>query len=222
MGGRMDLMGERNEGITSDEERLSVDECKRRVDKACADTVRRTRRELRESIASELSEMGELAAALRLILGDLVKAPRIAFGMRDQAENLRNELESATKMVEEGMKTEPKVAGSSAVQELESKIQLARATIDDLDVTIKHFDRLEKEISVKIETLVSRRKIKALAAFVGGFMIFVGATTLTGALLLALAPGDLPFLYSMFDEFFNYLLMLLGGILIVSGFLHQV
>jgi len=44
---------------------------------------------------------------------------------------------------------------------------------------------------------------------------------LTGALLLALSPSDFPFVYSAFDEFFNYLLMLLGGTLIVSGFLHQ-
>lgn len=215
-------MSKGNEEVTPHEDLVSVDECKKRIDRACAENARQTRRELRERIASELSEMGELAAALRLILQDLVKAPKTAFGMRDQAENLRNELESATKMVEERVKTEPSQAEMSTAQDLENRIQLARATIGDLDVAIKHFDRLEKEISVKIETLVSRRRIKALAAFIGGFMIFVGATTLTAALLLALAPSELPFLYSMFDVFFNYLLMMLGGILIVSGFLHQV
>lgn len=218
------------------EETVTLDECKKRVERTVTERVRQKKRELRQATADELLQLGELSAALKLLMKDLGKSSGMDFGLRDEAENLRNELEGVVKTMEEsekvvgpaekpaeqGEKTETKQPATEVDQEFNQKIQTARATIDDLDLRIKHFDRLEKDISVKIELLVSRQRIKGLAVFLGGLMILIGATTFTGATLLALAPTGFPFVYSAFDEFFNYLLMLLGGILVLSGFLHQV
>lgn len=214
-------MSRGNEDSSVQEGTVTPDECKRRIENAVAESVRQRRRELRDEVVYELLEMKELPAALKLHLKNVVKSPDLGIGTRDIAENLRNELESVMKDMEQNKTNGTSPPSADASQEFEQRIQTARATIEDLDMRIKHFDRLEKEISVKIETLVSRQRIKTLAVFLGGFMIFIGAMTLTGALLLALSPSDFPFVYSAFDEFFNYLLMLLGGTLIVSGFLHQ-
>jgi hypothetical protein len=214
-------MSRGNEDSSVQEGTVTLDECKRRIESACAESIRQRRRELREEIVYELLEEKELPAALKVHLKNLVKSPDMGLGTRDIAENLRNELESVIKDMEQNKTNGTSQPGAAVSPEIAEKIQTARATIEELDVRIKHFDRLEKEISVKIETLVTRQRIKTLAVFLGGFMIFMGAMTLTGALLLALSPSDFPFVYSAFDEFFNYLLMLLGGTLIISGFLHQ-
>lgn len=104
---------------------------------------------------------------------------------------------------------------------LDEKREQAEAAARDLREQIKHFDRLDRELSTKLEVMQSRRLAKRVAVYFGGVLIFIGGVLATAGLLLTLAGTEFPFLYSMFDVFFNILLILVGALMVISGFLHQ-
>lgn len=129
-----------------------------------------------------------------------------------------NEMDKETKK-EEKQETEEK----SEEEELERTLQRAKNTIQNLEDRIKHMDRINRELSTKLETMESRRLIKRAAVFLGGFLIFIGAVAITGGMFLSLVEGSFLF----FDteqgrRVLSYIFLFLGGLLVTSGFLHEV
>lgn len=187
------------------------------------------RAQIEEEIAVKLKAIGEEEASLRLYLQELREAPRPGKLIRDGAENLIKEIEAMvspdtkTKPIEEGAEEIKPVKVDKRKEEraLDEKREQAEAAARDLREQIKHFDRIDRELSTKLEVMQSRRLAKRVAVYFGGVLIFVGGVLATAGLLLTLGGGAFPFLYSMFDVFFNFLLILVGALMVVSGFLHE-
>lgn len=188
------------------------------------------RAQIEDEIAAKLKAIGEEEASLRLYLQELKEAPRPGKLIRDGAENLIKEIEAMvssdttdTKSAEE-RKEEAKPAKLDKREQekaLDEKRKQAEAAAKDLQEQIRHFDRVDRELSTKLEVMQSRRLAKRVAVYFGGVLIFIGGVLATAGLLLTLAGHEFPFLYSMFDVFFNFLLILVGALLVVSGFLHE-
>jgi len=188
------------------------------------------RAQIEEEIAAKLKAIGEEEASLRLYLQELRQAPHPGKLIRDGAENLIKEIETMvspnktdTESTEEGKEeTKPaKVDKQNEETALDEKREQAEAAARDLREQIKHFDRIDRELSTKLEVMQSRRLAKRVAVYFGGVLIFIGGMLVTSGLLLTLAGHEFPSLYSMFDVFFNILLILVGALMVISGFLHQ-
>lgn len=216
---------------------IPLEKCEKRVEEAKNKILKERKRKLREKVAEELKEMGEIRASLKLYLKELRGAPQPAQAIRDRAQNLITELgELISKMEdkdEQQKKKEPQKETEkeereeakkeeTPEEELERKIQLAKNTIKNLQDRIRHIDRINRDLSTKLETLESRRRFKRFAVFWGGILLLLGAIIITGGFFLTLAKEELSFVYTEFPRFFSYLLIILGGALVTSGFLHQV
>jgi seryl-tRNA synthetase len=188
------------------------------------------RAQIEEEIAAKLKAIGEEEASLRLYMQELRQAPHPGKFIRDSAENLMKEIEAMAspnktdiEPTEEGKEEAKPVKVDKRKEEraLDEKREQAEAAARDLREQIKHFDRLDRELSTKLEVMQSRRLAKRVAVYFGGVLIFIGGVLATAGLLLTLAGTEFPFLYSMFDVFFNILLILVGALMVISGFLHQ-
>jgi chromosome segregation ATPase len=180
------------------------------------------------AVLEQLREMGEISTYLKLYLYELHHVPETGQRLRDLCNNLKGDLERLVTQMTNNKETKPDaeeaqpepVKGKDASL-LEEKIKEARGAIADLEEQIKYFDRIERDLSTKLEILESRRVASKAGALLGGLLIFVGGIIITGGLLLTLAPFAFPFVYSAFDTFFNFLLIFLGSLMVASGFLHQ-
>ncbi|MGV9170559.1 MAG: hypothetical protein ACOC38_11545 [Promethearchaeia archaeon] len=214
----------------------------KKLERELDENAAQVERETKERIAEQLREMGEEEACLKLHLCDLRNAPSTGKQIRDRAENLRKELmTTVTEMnngeedMEETMEEEEELEEEKAEEDVEAepkteeeKISLLQKKIEKatnmdrtLEERIKQFDRIDMDVSTKLEILESRRKVEALRVYFGGFMIFIGGMIITAGLLLTLSPGEFPYVYSMFDEFFNPMLIFVGIIMVLSGFFQQ-
>ncbi|NIQ05356.1 MAG: hypothetical protein GWO20_06400 [Candidatus Korarchaeota archaeon] len=218
---------------------VPLKECEKRLEEAKNKILKEKKRELREEVAEELKEMGEIRASLKLYLKELRGAPQSAQAIRDRAQNLISELGDLISKMENKDEQKEKKAPEKETERKEGKekeekkeeepeealarkIELAKNTIKNLQDRIRHIDRINRELSTKLETLESRRRFKNFAVFFGGILLLLGAITVTGGFFLTLAREELAFVYAEFPRFFSYLLILLGGTLVTSGFLHQV
>jgi seryl-tRNA synthetase len=202
----------------------------RRLRQALEGRQTELRAQIEEEIAAKLKAIGEEEVSLRLYLQELGQAPRPGKLIRDGAENLIKEIEAMVspnktdaESTEKGKEeTKPvKVDKRKEERALDEKRAQAEAAARDLREQIKHFDRIDRELSTKLEVMQSRRLAKRAAVYFGGVLIFIGGVLATAGLLLTLAGHEFPFLYSMFDVFFNILLILVGALMVISGFLHQ-
>jgi seryl-tRNA synthetase len=202
----------------------------RRLRQALEGRQTELRAQIEEEIAAKLKAIGEEEVSLRLYLQELGQAPRPGKLIRDGAENLIKEIEAMVspnktdaESTEKGKEeTKPvKVDKRKEERALDEKRAQAEAAARDLREQIKHFDRIDRELSTKLEVMQSRRLAKRAAVYFGGVLIFIGGVLATAGLLLTLARHEFPFLYSMFDVFFNILLILVGALMVISGFLHQ-
>ncbi|RDE16286.1 MAG: hypothetical protein C4K47_01860 [Candidatus Thorarchaeota archaeon] len=188
----------------------------------------RLKREVRDEIIEDLLRLGEERAGLRLELERIGGIPRSDMETRDKADNLRVEISRAIERLEkkasgDGMTTDGAVPKDDTGKvELEGKIEQARTAEKSLNEAIKHFDRVDRELSMKLETLEARRFVRRVGAFFGGLLILMGAVLTTGGVLMLAGGPELNFLYSAFDTFFDYLMIFVGIALVASGFLHQV
>jgi len=199
-------------------------------------------KQTKDRIAEQLRDMGEEEASLKLHLEELRKAPESGQKIRDRVDNLRMELENIASdlrsTIEEKREAEEKLEGvvDEAEKEegeeeplvpeelsdlIDQKCEKAASMQKTLEDRIKQFDRIDRELSTKLEILESRRRVKAIRVYFGGFMIFIGGMVITAGLLLTLSTEEFPFLYSMFDEFFNPMLVFMGIVMVLSGFLQQ-
>ncbi|MHA1483923.1 MAG: hypothetical protein ACTSPR_01235 [Candidatus Thorarchaeota archaeon] len=208
-----------------DESIQALAEATKQHEKVLAEAVKQQKRDTRNMMSELLEEMGEHRAWYRIHLRDLRNAPQSAQKNRDRADNLRKNLtEVISRMTrnEEDEDISDEEMQEKDEADSDMNLEAARAAVRSLEESIKHFDRIHRELSLKLETFESRAFIARVGAFVGGFLILVGAMTLTGGMFLALAGGEIPLISPAAYEFFNYVLVFLGVILIVSGFLHQV
>lgn len=219
---------------------IPLEECRKRINNEKQKERKRVGRNIRERVTNELNGMGEPLASLKLQLRELRDTPKPAQDIRDRAKNLKNELEelvsklqnSENQQNETDSKPEEKPEKEDTekqkeeqekvTKEIDRKLDTAQKTMSNLEDRIKHMDRINREVSTKLETLESRSRMKKAAIFLGGFLIFVGAVTLTGGVFLAIAKEELSFVYQAFPQFFSSLMVFLGAILLTSGFLHQV
>lgn len=229
---------------TNDKEQRQQDEINslkeeiQRLKRALENNLTQMRRETKTEISEQLREMGEIETCLKLYLYELRHVPTTDQKYRDRYVNLKKELEEmVAKMIKkkegkedtEAPKTETEEITEEVTEEvteeekknLDKKIKEAKAAINDLDDRIKFFDRIERDLSTKLEILESRRLAKKGGAFLGGILILIGGMIMIGGILLSLARQEFPFVYSNFDAFFNILLIFLGGLMVGSGFLHQ-
>jgi chromosome segregation ATPase len=205
-------------------------------------------KETRERIADQLRDMGEEEASLKIHLQDLRKAPESGQKIRDRVDNLRMELEKLVtemrdmakekeedkekeaeeiedsqegKAEEDTEKEEETTSSDEKAALIDQKCEKAISMQKALEDRIKQFDRIDRELSTKLEILESRRLVKSIRVWFGGFMIFIGGMVITAGLLLTLSTEEFPFLYSMFDDFFNPMLVFMGIVMVLSGFLQQ-
>ncbi|MFX1475736.1 MAG: hypothetical protein ACFFCO_09725 [Promethearchaeota archaeon] len=181
------------------------------------------RKTVRDDVIEQLIASGEFSAGLQLLLQDLRQIPIRGKRFRDHCENLRSELETMVDELEPEAKTEETELKSRRQKsaQLTKKLQEAREVIGNLEEQIKYFDRIHRDLTGKMELLASRGRAKRAQSFLGGLLIFFGGILLIAGLLLEIATTEFPFIYSMFDSFFNFLLIILGILMVGSGFLHQ-
>ncbi|GEM_PF-5214189 len=131
---------------------------------------------------------------------------------RDEASNIRMELEEKISRVKEEGAQKP---------ELEETISRAEEILEKLDRYIGLIESAVKKERSLLESLRVLTLARKISSIIGGFLLFFGGVLLTLSILLITKILIIPQTISV-QLFFGYILLIASIIMLFSGTLHQV